>query len=214
MLAGWYVKMNTMPKRKTTCYDPATGYARYAAHYDEKTNYLNSFEQGKLMPLLGDLKNKSVLEVGAGSGRLALQLQRQGAKVTALDVSAEMLAILKAKNSAIATRVAEAEYLPFADKTFEIVLAAFLIVHLKDPRRFFEQAHRVLKPAGKLIVTNINQKRPPELKTRAGAITIQSYYHRPEAVLEQLESLAFEIKENILVKEKEVWINQIILAEK
>ena len=86
----------------------------------------------------------------------------------------------------------------------------------------------MLKDGGILAVTNINQKNPPQVKikeaksrtdTRSGSgtgreIIIESFYHRPEKIIEILESLAFKIEEEVFVKEKEVWVNQIILARK
>ncbi len=182
--------------------------------YDENENYLNSFEQGELIPLLGALADKKVLDVGAGTGRLSLPLANRGASVTALDVSRKMLELLKKKNSKIITVVGDAESLPFKNETFDIVAAAFLIVHLKDPKRFFDEAYRVLKDGGILAVTNINQKDPPQVKTKQGKIIIESFYHRPEKIIEILESLAFSIEENVFVKEKEVWVNQIVVARK
>ena len=53
----------------------------------------------------------------------------------------------------------EAEDLPLADGSFAIVIATFLIVHLKDLKRFFAEVYRVLKPGGKFLVTNINQRK-------------------------------------------------------
>ncbi len=189
------------------------GYDLYANLYDKKTAYLDSFERFQILPNLGDLKNKQVLDVGAGTGRLSLRLAEKGAMVTALDISSEMLSILRKKKN-ITTIVADAETLPFPDNNFDIVIAAFLIVHLKKLKYFFAQAYRVLKPGGLLAITNINQKKPPELKTQEGFIIIESYYHRPEQVIKDLEENMFTIKKNILVKDKDVWINQIIVAGK
>lgn len=201
-------------KSKIEIHDSQTGYDLVASTYDKKEKYLNSFEQQKVAPLFGDVKDKTILDVGAGTGRLAVELVKKGAIVTALDVSAEMLRVLKSKiKTQIETVVGDAESLPFPDNHFDFVVAAFLIVHLKDPTRFFDEAYRVLKPNGKLIVTNINQKEAPEVETKQGIIKIDSYYHRPEKIGEILESLAFGVEE-IIVKEKEIWINQIIVATK
>lgn len=190
------------------------GYNLAAKEYDKNENYLNSFEQGELVPLLGSLAGKAVLDVGAGTGRLSLPMANRGAQVTAVDVSPKMLELLKRKNNKIITQVGDAERLDFADETFDIVTASFLIVHLKDPTRFFDEAYRVLKDGGILAVTNINQKTPPEVKTDSGTIIIESYYHRPEKVREIIESLAFQIQEEIFIKEGELWVNQIIIAKK
>lgn len=193
---------------------PLTGYDLAASEYDRKEAYLNSFEKGLLLPLFGSVKSKSVLDVGAGTGRISVALAKMGADVTALDLSAEMLNELNKKAPAVQTQIGEAESLPFADNSFDFILAAFLIVHLKDPARFFDEAYRVLKDGGRLIVTNINQKEPPEVKTSKGAIKIESYYHRPEKIRDLLLSLAYEIKKEIIVEEKAVWVNQIVAAQK
>lgn len=190
------------------------GYNLAAQFYDEKEKYLNSFEQGKVIPLLGDLAGKKVLDIGAGTGRLSLFLANKGAQVTALDISPKMLELVKKKNNKIQTVVGDAESLSFDHETFDIVAAAFLIVHLKDPRLFFDEVYRVLKDGGIFVVTNINQKDPPLVKTKTDPIIIESFYHRPEKIREILESLAFQIQEEIFVKEGGVWVNQIILAKK
>jgi len=185
-----------------------------AKDYDKKQEYLNSFEKGRVLPLLGNLSGKKVLDVGAGTGRLSLMLAAAGANVLAFDISGEMLKVLKQKNSKIETMVGDAEDLMMVDNTFDIVVAAFLVVHLKDLTHFFDEVYRVLKPGGKFLVTNINQKEPPLVATKNGMIKIESYYHRPEKVKEKLEDLAFTILREEMVKEKDVWVNQIILAEK
>ncbi|MSU75262.1 MAG: class I SAM-dependent methyltransferase [Candidatus Magasanikbacteria bacterium] len=204
--------------KKIKVLNSEAGYSLAADVYDENENYLNSFEQGELIPLLGALEDKKVLDVGAGTGRLSLPLANRGARVTALDVSPKMLEALFVKcsdrSSPITTIIGDAENLPFENESFDIVAAAFLIVHLKDPTRFFDEAYRVLKDGGILAVTNINQKDPPQVKTKGGEIIIESFYHRPEKVKEILESLAFGIEEEIFVREKDVWVNQIIVAKK
>jgi len=201
-------------KAKIKILSSVPGYDLAATVYDKREKYLNSFERERVVEVLGDLKGKEVLDVGAGTGRLSLGLAVAGAEVVALDVSEEMLKILKQKNAHIKTVVGDAESLPFADNVFDIVTAAFLIVHLKEPTCFFDEVYRVLKPNGKFLVTNINQKEPPEVITKAGAIKIESYYHRPESVREKLEQLAFKIEHEEFIRENGVWINQIVLAVK
>ena len=218
-------------KKKAKILNSEDGYNVVADLYDENENYLNSFEQGELVPLLGAIANKKILDVGAGTGRLTTMLVNREAIVTALDASEKMLKILRSKCSdrsrPVTTVVGDAENLPFDNDTFDMVTAAFLIVHLKDPTRFFDEAYRVLKDGGLFVVTNINQKDPPPVKTREGQVIIESFYHRPEKIREMLESLAFGIKEEVFIYEgKDAspvpapkgpgsgWINQIIVAKK
>lgn len=194
------------------------GYDFAAYEYDKKEAYLDSFEKDKLLPLLGDLKGKKVLDVGAGTGRVSLRLARRGADVTALDVSETMLEEIKKKikrnSTEIKIVIGDCESMPFEDESFDVVVSAFHIVHLKDLKRFFDEVYRVLKSGGKFLVTNINQKRPPEIKTKEGIIEIESYYHRPEKVREILEELAFGIEKEEMIKENGIWINQILLCNK
>lgn len=200
--------------KKIKAYDPRSGYDLAAKGYDKKETWLNSFEQGKLASLIASASGQKVLDVGAGTGRLSLLFSRAGAKVTALDISAEMLKVLNKKNKRVTTVVGDAENLPFPDSVFDMVVSAFVIVHLKDPRLFFDEAYRVLKDGGRLVVTNINQKDPPIIKTDAGEIVIDSYYHRPEKIRQALEDLAFTIEAELFIKEKGIWINQILIAQK
>jgi len=190
------------------------GYDLAADNYDKKEKYLNGFEKGRFLPMIENWRDKKVLDVGAGTGRVAIALQKLGAKVTALDISPKILKVLQKKEPRIKIVCADAESLPFGDDSFDVVTAAFLIVHLKNPQRFFAEAYRVLKDGGYLLFTNINQKEPPEIKTDRGLIKIESYYHRPEKIREILNDLAFQVIEEEIIKEKDIWINQIILAKK
>lgn len=201
-------------KRKVKVFDSKEGYDLAANYYDEKEKYLDSFEQNKLLPLLGDMAGRKILDIGAGTGRLSVYLAKRGADVTAFDISEKMLEIVRRKNKKINTKVGNAENLEFADNTFDIVVAAFLIVHLKDPTHFFDEVYRILKDDGIFVVTNINQKDAPLVKTGKEDIIIESFYHRPKKIKEILESLAFKVEQEIFVRKGENWINQIILVRK
>ena len=165
-------------KSKTIVLNSKAGYDLVADYYHKKEKYWDSFEKGEVMPLLGDVKNMKILDVGAGTGRLALRLANFGAEVTVLDISEEMLK--KIKDSRLKIVIGDAENLSFDDECFDIVIATFLIVHIKDLDRFFSEVYRVLKPGGIFLVTNINQRKPPEVKTEKGMVVIESFYHRPE----------------------------------
>ncbi len=199
-----------MPKIKIL--NSKEGYNLTADYYHKKSAYWDSFEKDRVLPLLGDLDGKAVLDVGAGAGRLSLRLAEKGADVTALDVSEEI--IKKIKNVKIKKVIGDAESLDFPDESFDIVIATFLIVHLKDLKRFFDEVYRVLKPGGLFLVTNINQRKAPAVKTKEGLVEIESHYHKPEKVIEELESLAFGVEREEFVREGETWVNQIVLASK
>ncbi|MBT4121113.1 MAG: methyltransferase domain-containing protein [Candidatus Magasanikbacteria bacterium] len=199
-----------MPKIKIL--DSKEGYNLTADYYNKKSKYWDSFEKDRVLSLLGDLSGKAVLDAGAGAGRLSLRLAEKGAEVTALDVAEEILK--KIKNVKIKKAIGDVENLDFPDESFDIVIATFLIVHLKDLKIFFDEAYRVLRPGGLFLVTNINQRKAPAVKTKEGLVEIDSYYHKPEKVIEELENLAFGIEKEEFVREGETWVNQIVLASK
>ncbi len=106
------------------------------------------------------------LDVGAGTGDLALELRRQGAeRVVAADFSAEMLAAARAKPSVdrdagLALALADALHLPFPDATFDCVTNAFLLRNLADLPAGLAEMARVLKPGGRLVCLDMTQPPP------------------------------------------------------
>ncbi len=97
------------------------------------------------------------LEIGAGTGYFTLNLMLDGriADATCVDISAGMLAALEA-NAAdhglqVKTRVADAEDLPFADESFDLVFGHAVLHHIPDLDRAMREFARVLSPGGTLL---------------------------------------------------------------
>ena len=195
--------------------EPEEGYARYATTYDKQEKYWDSFEKNNLKPYIQDAKGKKVLDAGAGTGRLSVRLLDAGAKVTALDISPEMLAILKTKNSDIETVEGDLENMPLSDDTFDMVFSSLALVHLKKIEPFLDECYRVLKDDGKLILVNVHYRKPLVLQDEKGRYTIKCYNHFPRHVREAAEELAFGIDDEIIVTEgDDVWVSQIMVLKK
>lgn len=195
--------------------DATTGYARYAWEYDEKEKYWDSFEQDKMKPYIQEAKGLKVLDAGAGTGRLTGRLQALGADVTALDVSPDMLAILHQKYPEIETVVGDMEEMPFEDETFDMVFSSMALVHLKKLEPFLDEAYRVLKDNGKLVLLNIHYRKPMILQDGQGKYTIACYNHYPPHVVKAAKELAFGIEhEEILTEGNTIWISQLLVLKK
>lgn len=115
---------------------------------------------------LGDIKGKSVLDVAAGSGDLALAVLAAGAaRVTAIDVSAAMLdaAATKAGRRGCLERIvlarAAAEALPFAADSFDAVCAGFGARNFAGLEKGLAEMRRVLKPGGRSVVLEFSRPR-------------------------------------------------------
>jgi ubiquinone/menaquinone biosynthesis C-methylase UbiE len=111
----------------------------------------------KLVKALGaepDVPFADALEIGAGTGYFTLNLAQLGLvlKPTATDISPGMLAALNrsARDLGVELRTveAEAERLPFADESFDLVFGHAVLHHIPDLDRAFSEFERVLRPGG------------------------------------------------------------------
>ncbi len=134
------------------------GYDLWATTYDTMGNWLLALEEPEVDRALGPVAGSDLLDVGAGTGRHAIRLAAQEARVTALDFSEEMLAKALAKPGAERVRFLlhdVARPLPFADHSFDRVLSALVLEHIQVAAlpAFFEELGRVTRHGGRIVVT-------------------------------------------------------------
>jgi len=195
--------------------DPKTGYARYAHEYDEKEKFWDSFEKDYLTPYFKKANGRKVLDAGAGTGRISMKLKNAGADVTALDISPEMLELLKQKDSKIEIVEGDMEDMPLEDESFDMVFSSLALIHLKKTETFLDECYRVLKDNGVLVLVNIHYRKAELLHDSKGRYTIKGFNHFPRHVRETASKLAFGIKNEIIVNEgDDVWVSQILILKK
>lgn len=96
---------------------------------------------------------QTVLDVGTGTGVVAITARNRGAKVAALDLTPALLEQAKASAALagygdIAWHEGDAEALPFADESFDVVLSQFGHMFAPRPEVAVSEMLRVLKPGG------------------------------------------------------------------
>jgi malonyl-CoA O-methyltransferase len=135
------------------------GYDRWSEIYDTESNPLIGLEEPVVREALGDVAGLAALDLGCGTGRHALWLAGAGASVTAVDFSRRMMEKARAKPESEKVRFLAHdlhERLPFADGAFDVVVSGLVLEHLRDFAPFFSEAHRVLKPGGRAVVSGMH----------------------------------------------------------
>jgi SAM-dependent methyltransferase len=115
---------------------------------------------GKLKKVLGselDRGYRRSLEIGAGTGYFSLNLLQAGVvgEATCTDISPGMVRTLAGNAARLGLNVraarADAESLPFADESFDLVLGHAVLHHLPHLPEAFGEFHRVLRPGGRIV---------------------------------------------------------------
>ncbi len=136
--------------------------------------------------LLGDVRDRDVLEIGCGAAQGARWLAAQGARVTAFDVSYGQLLEsrrLDARSGVAVERLvqADAQALPFRDEAFDVVVSAFGgIPFVADSAGAMREGARVLRPGGRFVfsVTHPTRWAFPDDPGPRGLTVAQSYFDR------------------------------------
>jgi ubiquinone/menaquinone biosynthesis C-methylase UbiE len=128
-------------------------YDRIAPIYDVIEWPMELRSKGWRHDLWATIPEGRVLEVGVGTGK-NLPYHPPGREVVAIDISGRMLARAKARAVRLGVSVqlqeADAQALPFPDHSFDAVVASFVFCSVPAPLLGLREAHRVLRPGGRL----------------------------------------------------------------
>jgi len=121
-----------------------------ARGWDLYREYLNN---PSFLKLIGDLKEKKVLDAGCGEGSNTRILAKRGALMTGVDISRKMIAHARAAEKkeplGIAYHVASfANLSMFEDATFNTVVSFMAMMDTPDYARAVKEIYRILKPGG------------------------------------------------------------------
>ncbi len=99
------------------------------------------------------VKDKTVLELATGTGLIARHIIKAAAHIEATDASVEMIAEAKRDNQSAKLHfsVQDMFRLPYADKSFDVVIVSNALHIVPQPEKALAEIHRVLKDDGVLI---------------------------------------------------------------
>ena len=140
---------------------------------------MTTIPAARLVKFAGLRAGQRVLDVGCGTGVVAITAARLGAQVSALDLTPELLERAR-QNSQLAGvevdwREGDVEKLPFPDATFDAVLSQFGHMFAPRPSVAIAEMLRVLKPGGTIAFSTW----PPELFTGRMFKLVSSYSPPP-----------------------------------
>ncbi|WP_459616793.1 class I SAM-dependent methyltransferase [Bordetella sp. 2513F-2] len=137
------------------------------------------------------------LDLGCGAGHVSFHLAPLVAQVTAYDLSQPMLDVVAAEAARrglhnLATCRGKAEYLPFADGEFDLVMSRYSTHHWQDAGRALRDAWRVLRPGGTAVFADVVSPGEPLLDTWLQALEVlrDNSHVRNYTVSEWLRMLA------------------------
>jgi ubiquinone/menaquinone biosynthesis C-methylase UbiE len=124
-----------------------------AAAYVSSAVHAQGADLDRLATLMRGQIAAEVLDLGCGGGHVTFCVAPHVARVTAYDLSADMLAAVAQQCSErglanVVTRQGAAEALPFADASFEVVISRYSAHHWQDFQAALREVKRVLKPQG------------------------------------------------------------------
>lgn len=131
---------------------------RIAVEYDGWAQGQRIRVASRLVELAQPKKGEHVLDVGTGTGLIAHEIAAKvkPGTVIGIDLSDRMLSIARSRKGATANTQylgMAAEHLVFRPATFDLVTMGDALAYLADPFTALEEAHRVLRPGGRLVVS-------------------------------------------------------------
>jgi len=112
------------------------------------------FSEVELSKTLRMMKSGSVLHIGTATGRVSAHLIAKGFDYVGLELSKVMANITNSRINGHGSIICgDAEHLPFKPNTFDNVVSVRSFHFLPHPENFLREAHKILKPTGRIIVS-------------------------------------------------------------
>jgi ubiquinone/menaquinone biosynthesis C-methylase UbiE len=142
-------------------------FGKCAASYTGGWHNAAGADLERIAQLVGDHPSWVALDIATGGGHAALAVAPHVARVVATDITEPMLwaageFILSRGVANVEFQQADAEDLPFAAATFDLVTCRIAAHHFPDPARFVSEVHRVLRPGGLLVLQDMVAPQDPE----------------------------------------------------
>ncbi len=185
-------------KTKIAVVDSKTWYNKAAKIYKTFHQGLASYDKWLFQRFLPrDLQSKIILDVWSGDARMhSYFADKWIEKYIGFDIADELLKRAPSRVHRVIGDIEETR--PFPNKSVDIILCFFVVLHIRDIKHLFEEAHRVLKDGGTMVVLHNAQRRSFIYTLPSDTFKIEDYHRRDSDVEEAASSAWFSIDSIIL----------------
>ncbi len=156
----------------------ANAFSAAAKLYDRAAAIEQEIGQRLLERLsLVNLTPKHILDLGCGTGYFTRKLQKlfPAAYITGIDLAFNMVKFAKLKDDDIYYYCADAEQLPFANQTFDLIFSNCCFMYIRDLTNLCAEIHRVIKSDGGLFFSTLGPDSLKELAVEAPWLDMHYY---------------------------------------
>ena len=177
-------------------------YNNWSTTYDSDENRTRDLDQFVTEKTLANLRCKSILEIGCGTGKNTRLLSQIGEKIEAVDFSEGMISLAKEKlkSSNVTFSVADITHPWHCDNSsVDLIVCNLVLEHIEDLSFIFSEAFRVLIPGGHFFVSELHpfrqyQGTQANFQTSQGTTEIQAFVHHISDFLNAAKSSGFRLK--------------------
>ena len=191
-------------------------------------NFIDKVEKELIADLAKFNIGENVLDIGSGTGTYSIWMNKLGLNVTSIDQSKEMINIAKEKASKEKLNIdwilGDAHVLPFPNQSFDLVVSVTAIEFMDNYRVVLNEAMRVLKPNGRLVIGVLTKNSPwGELYQEMAKNDPNNLFSRAHLFTEDevvnLFDAEFKLKKGLYIppsdnfNEEDAWISERKLQE-
>ena len=177
-------------------------YDNWSVTYDSDQNRTRDLDQVVTEKTLANLRCKSILEIGCGTGKNTRLLSRIGEKIEAVDFSEGMISLAKEKlkSSNVTFSVADITHPWHCDNSsVDLIVCNLVLEHIENLSFIFSEAFRVLIPGGHFFLSELHpfrqyQGTQANFQTSQGTTEIQAFVHHISDFLNAAKSSGFRLK--------------------
>jgi ubiquinone/menaquinone biosynthesis C-methylase UbiE len=160
-------------------------YNSWASQYDTNENKTRDVEAKVLRKTLANIPFKSCLEIGCGTGKNTEWFIQKAEHITAVDLSDEMLAKAKEKNTSSKVEFKQADITKdwtFTNQHYDLISFSLVLEHIKNLEHIFREASRLLNIDGHVYIGELHPYKQyagtkARFETEHGLHILECYNH-------------------------------------